>query len=409
MDASNIIYKGDGSEKAFKTYTDDFIKDKYLVIRSFWLAYAHFAENPKVSFKDIKRGTALTFDLQRYLSKNSYKLRIGKNTINTLLLTVEMMYQIELFNIRDQGSMLGSYDKIFAYDKALNDIYKYIGVYYLSYSKEHVQDKKNLEGLINEIREYFVGQHESIQSNPYSLKVHIKKSLKSLLKYPDLVKHLKRVKVLKGFPKSVLKVYSSITRISSFNKRLVGFGSDIKKVVKAEFIDKIIADKLVTEYKYGKGLVPDFLKDLFKNSQGSGEGAGGSISHEVLAKRMQRSQYYIGSEVCVWIDLEDDHYAGHIDLLLYDQKTNTIYVCDYKPDLSMSDRGAYSFINSVPQVSGYGLLLQKQGNLKIKNVIFNNKEAWVFDPNKVLDPINKFMADNNEGWYPPWAAFSRYL
>lgn len=72
----------------------------------------------------------------------------------------------------------------------------------------------------------------------------------------------------------------------------------------------------------------------------------------------------------------------------------------------MSDRGYYSFINSVPQVAGYGLLLQKQGNLKVKSVIFNNKEAWVFDPNKVLDPINEFMADNINGWYPPWASFS---
>ena len=96
-------------------------------------------------------------------------------------------------------------------------------------------------------------------------------------------------------------------------------------------------------------------------------------------------------------------------LLLYDPKTNTIYVCDYKPDMSMNDRGYYSFLNSVPQVAGYGLLLQKQGDLKVKNVIFNNKEAWVFDPNKVLDPINEFMAENNEGWYPPWAAFSKYL
>ena len=410
MDASNIIYRGGESEKAFKTYTDDFVKDKYIVIRSFWLAFAHFTENPRLSFQDIIRDSAVRIDLQDVLNKGSYKFRIGKNTINTLLSTIDMMYQIELFNIRDRGSMIGSYDKVLAYDEALNDIYKYIGAYYLGYSKKHLQNKDNLEGLINDIREYFVGQHESIQSNPYTLEVDIDiDSLDSLLEYPDLVDHLKRVNILKGFPRSVLDVYSDTTGISSFNKRLVGFSSPAGRKTKAEFIDKTIADKIFTEYKYGESPVPDFLNDLFKNSQGFGKGAGGSISHEVLAVKMQKSQYYIGSEVNVWIQLENDHYRGHIDLLLYDAKTNTIYVCDYKPDLSMSDRGTYSFINSVPQVAGYGLLLQKQGNLKVKSVIFNNKEAWVFDPDSVLDPINEFMRENIEGWYPPWEAFSRYL
>jgi hypothetical protein len=124
---------------------------------------------------------------------------------------------------------------------------------------------------------------------------------------------------------------------------------------------------------------------------------------------MRKSQYYVGSEVNVWITLDQNIYAGHIDLLLFDLKTNTIYVCDYKPDMDINEKGYFSFLNSVPQVVGYGLNLQKQGDVKVECVIFNSKGAWVFNPNKVLDPINEFMADNNEGWYPPWAAFSRYL
>lgn len=75
----------------------------------------------------------------------------------------------------------------------------------------------------------------------------------------------------------------------------------------------------------------------------------------------------------------------------------------------MSDRRAYNFINSVPQVAAYGLNLQKQGDVKVQCVIFNSKGAWIFDPNEVLDSINEFMAENNEGWYPPWATFSKYL
>ncbi len=74
--------------------------------------------------------------------------------------------------------------------------------------------------------------------------------------------------------------------------------------------------------------------------------------------------------------------------------------------MSMSDKGVYSFLNSIPQVVTYGIALQEQCGIQVKNIIFNENGAWVFDPNGMLTTINDFMEDSKGSYIPPWIEFN---
>ena len=122
------------------------------------------------------------------------------------------------------------------------------------------------------------------------------------------------------------------------------------------------------------------------------------------------------AETPYWIKLDSKPFTGQSDYILFDPKGDggkgVIYVADFKPDYSSSYAGSYNFINAVPQIACYALLLQKETGLKVKCLIFNADSAMEFDPNKVLTGphgINKFMEDNIENWKNPWESFSRYL
>ncbi len=101
---------------------------------------------------------------------------------------------------------------------------------------------------------------------------------------------------------------------------------------------------------------------------------------------------------------------GHIDLLVV--VGDTVYVCDYKPDLSYNSKAApyMSFINSVPQVAAYALVLKSLLDIKnVKFVIFNQKGAWMYDPEIALDEITTFMEDTKEDANLPWVDYMSYM
>lgn len=97
---------------------------------------------------------------------------------------------------------------------------------------------------------------------------------------------------------------------------------------------------------------------------------------------------------------------GHIDLLvIYD---GVIYACDYKPDQQSKTTPYYSFINSIPQIATYALILKQIFNLKeFKCVTFNKKGAWLYDPLSTLKDITTFMKNNRASVYIPWEPYLR--
>lgn len=174
-----------------------------------------------------------------------------------------------------------------------------------------------------------------------------------------------------------------------------------------EFIHKL---KLATQYKKGDPTNPNIVKKLIKLSEGSGKGAGGAISHESLVDKVKNSDYFVAAELPLHTIFNDAFgersYAGQADYLLYDSANKRFYIADYKPDLSVSDKGAYSFINSVPQIAIYALIIQKITGIQVDCLIFNSGGAMEFNPNNVLASINEFMQENIQSWVAPWEDFN---
>lgn len=119
----------------------------------------------------------------------------------------------------------------------------------------------------------------------------------------------------------------------------------------------------------------------------------------------------IASEVPVFLKLTKlPTLLGHIDLLVY--KDGVLYVCDYKPDQLPFTRTRFyeSFINSIPQIATYALVLRQMFKLKdVKCVTFNKKGAWLYDPLATLKEITYFMLNNRESTKIPWLPYVDYL
>ncbi len=324
-----------------------------------------------------------------------------------------MMYEVEIQEMIATGNDVDFYDAIFAFENALDAIYRYTGTYYMG-----IQRNTALSEVLTSIKKHLSDIALRAIPSIYQTPVKITKNslmLDILNQYPELKKHLNHVNLLQGFPMEILEKYSEAVRISYLNKKITGFTTDAQRKIKMDFIkNKLIKTGTIQQYVYGKdkSKIPSIINELFEKSQDvwNGiesplKGARNSISHELLADRFLSSTSFIGSEIPVWIYLGEDLYAGHIDLLLY--KDDTLYVVDYKPDMDMGD-GYTNFLNSVPQVAGYGLTIQKQTGIKVECIIVNKNGAWQFNPNGILEKINDFMAENKEGFVPPWGDFTAY-
>lgn len=123
--------------------------------------------------------------------------------------------------------------------------------------------------------------------------------------------------------------------------------------------------------------------------------------------------------------------SGRIDIVLV--VGDTIYVCDYKPDLNptllgkgsvkQSDSFADHFIDSIPQVTGYvRALMQRSGLKNVVGITFNKDGLWAYTHN-FLNKIENVMiksvkhggldiSDEIEIWKnyihlpQPWSLFS---
>lgn len=98
----------------------------------------------------------------------------------------------------------------------------------------------------------------------------------------------------------------------------------------------------------------------------------------------------ISIETPIWkkVNNSDLFFTGHIDLLMV--KNDMIYVCDYKQNI-------YEIYKSVPQVAGYGIMLndilKNYSNVqkfRIRCLSFCDSYAMEFDPESIHKEIEQF-------------------
>ena len=100
-----------------------------------------------------------------------------------------------------------------------------------------------------------------------------------------------------------------------------------------------------------------------------------SPPNEIMANRVPNTEYQ-----CSALDL----FTGHIDLLLFDKKSNNIIVADYKPENHL--------LKSLPQVAIYGLTIKKMFGIEnVKCMSFSREKAWIYDPEIIRIEIQDYL------------------
>jgi hypothetical protein len=137
--------------------------------------------------------------------------------------------------------------------------------------------------------------------------------------------------------------------------------------------------------KLARKVIQNYRTSGFSNKPG----------HEpVLKYLLINHKNTIACEVPVW-RLPPNSITGHIDLLLI--ADDDVIVVDYKPE--------GNFMRSLPQVAFYGYLLGK--NLTLENVTcisFNEKEAWKYSPQILVDGLNVLL-EKYQQVSIPWIPF----
>lgn len=234
----------------------------------------------------------------------------------------------------------------------------------------------------------------------------------SLREYELLAKYLSQVKKNKGeIPEVFLtdERRQKATRISSFNNRITYIDSEIK----SKFIAKLLKSKIKLFKPNEASGSFEFINILIalshnRNYRKEHILSHRSPSHEVILPNLTyKYEWVIGSEIPIYLDsLKKGDLTGHIDLLVIID--NKLYVCDYKPDENplATRKPSISFINSLPQIAIYALILKRKNNIKkIECITFNKKGARLYNPNSILKSINRFMQKYRKDMSLPWIKF----
>ncbi|KKL61501.1 hypothetical protein LCGC14_2194690, partial [marine sediment metagenome] len=124
---------------------------------------------------------------------------------------------------------------------------------------------------------------------------------------------------------------------------------------------------------------------------------GGASHKDVQILNLKDNSYSLAIELPVYFEYKGQMITGHVDLLLI--KDGVLYVADYKPDQSPEIGPNYylSFLNSVPQLAAYAMVLRDiLGIDEVRCITFNKDRAWVFDPDESLAFINKFLTEQGK-------------
>jgi hypothetical protein len=119
--------------------------------------------------------------------------------------------------------------------------------------------------------------------------------------------------------------------------------------------------------------------------------------HEIQTRILGEDPHSIAMEIPIWgkPPTTPEVVTGHIDLIRIIE--DTLYIVDYKPE--------NTFMPSIPQVAFYGLLMQKNLNMKkIKCTSFSNKKMWEFKP-EILKEINTILSEHNINFF----AWQKYI
>ncbi|MFX1237679.1 MAG: hypothetical protein ACFFAS_14780 [Promethearchaeota archaeon] len=165
-------------------------------------------------------------------------------------------------------------------------------------------------------------------------------------------------------------------RISNFKIRGVknGFLSSFgKKLIRQGKIKKL--DSSFKLSKYAQNVYDTYRKSHFNKTPG----------HEPILKNILiKDEDSVAIEIPIWINVNDQYITGHIDLIQINNKEDVVKVIDYKPE--------GKFMTSLPQVSTYGLLLQKMLNISVvKCISFNRIETWEYDPRLLLTDVKEYL------------------
>ncbi|KKN72007.1 hypothetical protein LCGC14_0414890, partial [marine sediment metagenome] len=403
----NLLNMGDGKENFYKLYGKNFLYDKLEVIKAFWFALAHSMEDGSLTLNQIyKRYKGEDYSPGNLFVKMvgaEYKSELGIQTISNLLIIINYLADVEMLKART-GDI--AYDKIFAIDNALRTILEYAGIYHMGKSRTQVKTTITQDLLI-ELRNlpkrssYYSGGlvRPVLDTNGLNVAYH---SLPS----DKLFNRLLIIDDIKGFPRWI--DHSSAVPIEkNFNKKLKGLNPDSRRTLSQKLLNTV-----VTQYSKGDGnILPNSIFDslLFSAAIVKKMADEGKITneerHKILVDMMSMNEPgFIGGEIPVWIPMQN-MYTGKIDVLLFDPESRTLYVIDYKPDLTYNSFEADGFVVSIPQLAAYGLTMEEIADINVQCIMFNDQAAWVFSPNEVLAPIEAFMLAVDGSWVAPWQEF----
>jgi len=130
----------------------------------------------------------------------------------------------------------------------------------------------------------------------------------------------------------------------------------------------------------------------------------------VLDNILRKTRDTIIKEMPIWRIHDNKLLTGHIDLVMI--VDGIMYVCDYKPGDSadpQSSQWSKHFLNSIPQVSFYGKLMKSVFGIKeVRCITFSDTNAWIYDPDTVLEQVNDFLTHPSRGYSLLWEDYRNF-
>ena len=156
-----------------------------------------------------------------------------------------------------------------------------------------------------------------------------------------------------------------------------------------------------------------FLYSLIKPSKSYED----QVSHPYVEyKALESLEGVFVIEAPVWGRFEREEskehviVAGHIDFIRCvkakdENGKEVLYVFDYKPNLNIplsKDSKRFSFINSIPQIAAYAIILKRIYGYEVKCVTFNYEAGAIYDPEEALTACKTHYKDETND-IPTWA------
>ena len=184
-------------------------------------------------------------------------------------------------------------------------------------------------------------------------------------------------RIYKGEIPNDLFNLQGLSRVSQFKMR------GLKPAFITSFSKKLIREGKI-RYLGSDSKLPNHTQNVFESFKINKIGK--VPGHEpVLKNILIKDKNSVAIEVPIWKKVNNSYITGHIDLIQIED--NIVKVIDYKPE--------GNFMNSLPQVATYGLLIKSKFELQqIKCLSFNKTEAWEYDPVILLTDVKDYLVSH---------------